>query len=268
MHTPTNLIGDSAYKTVLAKLKHIQAHGLYGADEVHYIFDWDDTRTRDENIKAVIQEDAIVRYFLELGVIVGERVENEFRKQELQARGLSGDGVGVWAKPIWDEADSARKEYEWEITIWGVDAKKLDDEAYKFDLVDIGARLVERADVPQKELAGLPKVSKKINDDFSLHVQNIISYRGRSINLEPQARKIAAAIIERSSEKLYTDTKYLIDNCLSEDYLERVSDQNNDPAAQYIKRYVSTIRAKFRIITHSDQDFFPHAAGLGYKFSP
>lgn len=270
MNTPPNLIEDDAYKSVLAKLKHVQAHGLYGADEIHYIFEWDNSKARDENITAVIKEDAIVRYFLDMGVIIGERVDNEFRRQELQARGLSGNGQGVWAKPIWDEADSARKEYDYEVFIRGIDTKKLAEEAYKFGLVDVGARLTERDALPQKEIFGLPKVLIKLNDDFALHTQNIISYKDRRIVLESQASKIAATILERASKGLFTDIPYLINNCLSEEYLEKVGNKSGDAAAKYVMRYISTLRGKFRIATHSptDKDFFPHKVGIGYTFNP
>lgn len=265
-----NVLSDAEYRAVLANLKIIQANGLFGADEIHYVFKWDESKNREENIRLVAREDAAVRYFLETGIIIGERVENEFRRQELQARGPSGMRPGVWSKDTWDAADMARKEYEWEVFIWGIDAKKLDIAGHKFGLVDIGARLVERSEIPEKELFGLPPTKLRINDDFILHAQNVISYRGRAISLEPQARKIAAVIMERSAQGLYTDSEYLIDNTLSDEYLERIAKQDDNPASKYIQRYTSGLRSKFRTITHSEKekDFFPHRVGLGYKFSP
>lgn len=265
-----NVITDAEYRAVLANLKVIQANGLFGADEIHYVFKWDESKNREENIRLVAREDAAVRYFLETGVIIGERVENEFRRQELQARRLSGMRQGVWAKNIWDAADMARKEYDWEVFIRGIDAKKLDITASKFDLIDVGARLVERSEIPEKELYALPPIKVKINDDFILHEQNVISYRGRAINLQPQTRKIAATIIERSTSGLFTNAEYITDHCLSEEYLERAGTGSENLIPTYIKRSISEARGKLRTATHSDKDknFFPHTPGIGYTFTP
>jgi hypothetical protein len=135
-----NLIDDSFYKLVLTKLKHILVNGFYSMDEVRYIYEWDATKPKLENLKLVRKEDAVLRYFLDIGVVGGRRFDNEFRSQELQARRFN-PGARVWAD--WDKVDTPYREYEWVVEVHSINYEKFTDQLNKFHLVDTGISLVE-----------------------------------------------------------------------------------------------------------------------------
>ena len=265
-----NLIDDSFYKLVLTKLKHVLINGFYSMDEVRYIYEWDDTKPKEENLKLVRKEDAVLRYFLEIGVVGGRRFDNEFRSQELQARRFN-PSARVWA--AWDEVDTAYREYEWAVEIYGINYDKFTDQLGKFHLVDTGTELAEKPDSTNEteNLIPLPPTTLKFDDKFSVHQANVISYRGQIVELEPQVRKMIAFIMERSSEGLYTSLDAIIDSCLSEQYLTKAEkSQNEDLVPNYIRRSISKARSSFRAATNSEQgkNYLPSKSGVGYIFKP
>lgn len=265
-----NLINDSFYKLVLTKLKHILVNGFYSMDEVRYIYEWDDTKPKEENLKLVRKEDAVLRYFLEIGVVGGRRFDNEFRSQELQARRFNPD-ARVWA--AWDEEDAAYREYEWVVEVHSIDYDKFTDQLGKFHLVDMGTKLTEKSDSTNeiKNLTPLPPTTLRFDDKFSVHQADVISYKGQIVELEPQVRKMIAFIMERSSRGLYTNLDAIIDSCLSEQYLAKTEkSKNEDLVPNYIRRCISKARGSFRAATNSgqDKDYLPSKSGVGYIFTP
>ncbi len=266
----TNLIDNAFYVLVLTKLKHILVNGFYSMDEVRYIYKWDDAKLKEENLIQVRKEDAVLRYFLNIGVFGGRRFDNEFRSQELQARRLN-PSARVWTS--WDEEDPAYREYEWVVEIHTIDYDKFTEQLGKFHLVDTGTELVEKP-VSTNELQGLiplPPTVLKFNNKFSIHQANVISYKGQVVELEPQVRKMIAFIMERSSKGLYTSLDTIIDSCLSEQYLAKAGkSKNEDLVPNYIRRSISKARSSFRASTNSGQekDYLPSKSGIGYIFKP
>ncbi len=261
-----NLIDDSFYRLVLTKLKHILVNGFYSMDEVRYIYEWDDKKPRSKNMASVRKEDAALRYFLDIGVVGGRRFDNEFRSQELQARRFN-PSARVWA--VWDEVDAAYREYEWVVEVHSIDYDKFTDQLNKFHLVDTGINLEDAS--TQSSAVTLPEVVAKINDLFSVHQGNLISYKGRLVELEPQVSKIVALVIKRSVNGQYTSPEIIIDECLSEDYLSKAEKSNDeDLVYKYVRRCLSDARSSFRAATSSEKDknFFPNKPGVGYIFAP
>lgn len=258
-----NLIEDAIYTLVLRKLKHILVNGFYSMDEVRYEYSWNETRSKAENIHTVSKEDAVLRYFIDMKVIDGERIPNEFRNQELRGN-EANKSLGVWAN--WDEVDPAYREYEWVVRIYGIDTEKLSQEFSKFGLVDAGKELIEKP-----ETINLPEKILDYDDNFSVHQSNIVSYKGRRLALEPQVGRIATFIIDRASRGLYTTMENIIDNCISEDYLSKAEKSSDDQLVyKYIRRCVSDARKTFRAYTESDENknHFPNVSGTGYTFVP
>lgn len=260
-----DLIDDSFYKLVLRKLKHILVNGFYSMDEVRYIYEWDVTLSRNRNIELIRKEDAVLRYFLDVGVIGGRRFENEFRSQELQARKFNPD-ARVWAD--WDKVDTPYREYEWAVEVNSIDYDKLTDQLSKFNLVDSGIN-VEKASLGNS--SALPVIVTKVRGEFSVHDSNLVSYRGRLVELEPQVSRIVTLIMERSVRGMYTSSESIIDECLSEGYLSKAEKSSDeDLVFKYIRRCVSDARSSFRVATNSERNknFFPNKAGVGYIFEP
>ncbi len=264
-----NLIGDDFYTLVLSKLKHILVNGFYSMDEVRYEYTWDGKMSKDENLICVRKEDAALRYFQDIGLFDGARLENEFRSQELQARRVNPD-TRVWA--IWDEVDPAYREYEWIVEIYSINHEKFSVQLGKFGLVDTGTKLEYKVSVPMvTSVIPLPPVSKKITESFTVHESNLISHDGRLIELEPQVSTIIALIMERSVSGQYTPLTTIIDQCLSEEYLSKAEKSSDEQLVyKYIRRCVSDARSSFRAITQSDKnkDFFPNKPNVGYIFEP
>jgi hypothetical protein len=261
----TNLIDNTIYVLVLTKLKHILVNGFYSMDEVRYIYEWDDTKPKEENLKQARKEDAVLRYFLDIGVFGGRRFENEFRSQELQARRFNPD-ARVWAD--WDKVDAPYREYEWAVELHSIDYEKFIDQLNKFHLVDTGIGLDDSSKISN---TALPAVVSKVTDEFSVHESNLISYKGRLIELEPQVGKIVALVMERSVNGQYTSSENIVDECLSEEYLAKAEKSDDeDLVFKYVRRCVSDARSSFRAAAKSkkDKNFFPNKAGVGYTFVP
>lgn len=261
-----NLIDDSFYKLVLTKLKHILVNGFYSMDEVRYIYEWDTAKPKDENLKNIRKEDAVLRYFIDIGVVGGRRFENEFRSQELQARRFNPN-ARVWAD--WDKVDAPYREYEWAVEMHSIDYDKFSDQLSKFNLVDTGTELEEIHS--SSSTTSLPALDTKVSDKFSIHKGNLISYNGHLIELEPQVSKIVALVMERSVRGLYTSHETIIDECLSEDYLAKAGKSSDEQLVfKYVRRCLSDARSSFRTATNSNKDknFFPNKSGIGYTFEP
>lgn len=112
----------------------------------------------------------------------------------------------------------------------------------------------------------LPTVIAKVNDDFLIHQGNIISYKGKIIELEPQSRKVIVLIMLRSKENSFTSSELITDECLDEKYKLKVASKEGAIKA-YIARTISDARAKFRIATNqSKKNYFPNQRGIGYTF--
>lgn len=246
---------------VLKKIQHVLVSGFYGMDEVRYMYSWDNTKNREDNLRHVREEDAALRYFMDIKVIDAVRVPNEYRDQELRARALNPN-EGVYAD--WDEVDPPYREYEWIVLMYGVDGNKFESQLEKFGLKDINLQLMENS--PD---SNLPKVRTVVTNNFSVHTANLISYNGKMIELEPQVRKIIAFIMERYKDDLYTSLEDIVDNCLSEEYLEKAA-RNPNLVPDYVRRCISRARSSFRVITGSEKakDFFPNKRGAGYIFNP
>lgn len=113
----------------------------------------------------------------------------------------------------------------------------------------------------------LPPIRIEVTKDFIIHENDLVSYRGRLIDLEPQASQIAIHIMERSKQGLFTATKSIIDNCLSEKYLERIaSTQDEERPYKYVRRRISEIRKIFRTATRTDSNYFVSQGNKGYIF--
>ena len=105
----------------------------------------------------------------------------------------------------------------------------------------------------------LPKVLHQLGDDFAVHDQNILSYKGKEINLEAQEAKVLATIMRRSKDGIYTSARYI-----SVEVLKGESDSLKPEA--YVRKIVSNGRKAFRTATQSDTNYFEIKHSVGYKF--
>lgn len=249
----THKITKDEYGNVATKLNAIMVSGMYGMDEVRYIFDWDESLSSEVNLQHVEREDVILRFFLDIGVINGLHIDNGYRRDEIEARRQDA-AARVWAD--WDAADSAYKEYDKVVLIHGVNGKLLRKESEELGL-EAGLSLF---------LEDLPAVICSIGD-FAVHDSNIISYQGAAIPLEGQVAKIASFIMTNTKEGLITSRDSLIDNCLSEQYLSANSG-DDEKIYRYLQRYISDARSKFKAASRSTRNNFVNKPSTGYTFKP
>lgn len=180
------LIDNSFYVLVLTKLKHMLVHGFYLADEVRYEYSWDVAKTKSQNRKHVMNEDAALRYFWAIGVVTGERIENAFRDQELKARALDSNDR-VWAN--WEDVDPAYREYEWVVLIHGIDTDKFESQLEKFNLEDKGVELSEL-----QVQAVISPVKARIGQ-FTAHKDGSIYHKSKPVELKPEVKRLVYALI-------------------------------------------------------------------------
>jgi hypothetical protein len=133
--------GDGYWiKVVLSKLKRMLVAGAFiPGEEVRYIF-LENTPVESYDEEQVRNEDRALLYLLRTGVVRGERVPNEYRQQELERR--REEGIGVWAD--WEKVDPTYREYAWITSLYGVDIDRFERELKKFNLMDAGARLIDK----------------------------------------------------------------------------------------------------------------------------
>lgn len=105
----------------------------------------------------------------------------------------------------------------------------------------------------------LSEVKFNLGDGFAVHENNVISYKGSEIPLEPQLAKLVALILERSQTNSYTSVQLLSEKVLSNAH------EYNAPE-KYIVKMVSEARKQFKSVTNTDIDFFPNKSGFGYIF--
>lgn len=188
-----NLIEDAVYTLVLRKLKHILVNGFYSMDEVRYEYSWDEKATKAQNIHTVRKEDSVLRYFLDMNVIIGQRIPNEFRIQEIRGN-EANKSFGVWAD--WKKVDPAYREYEWVVLIYNIDTEKLSQEFAKFSLVDAGTKLVDSA-FKQRASPSVGKVGA-----FTAHKDGSVSYVNSEIILKPGVKKLVHSLIAAKGRTL------------------------------------------------------------------
>lgn len=111
----------------------------------------------------------------------------------------------------------------------------------------------------------LPPETFKVNDSFSIHEGNIISYKGKEILLEPQERRFAALLLHNTPGQYICRDDLLI-NGLHESYVENSESSKN--LQQRITDTVSQLRSKFKNATGIKKNYFPNKTGVGYKFDP
>ncbi len=191
-----NLIDDSFYKLVLTKLKHILVNGFYSMDEVRYIYQWDETKPKHENLVQVRKEDAVLRYFLDIRLIDGRRCANEFRSQEISGN-EADKSFGVWTE--WNKVDPAYREYEWVVLIYTIDTDRFENEVRKFQLIDTGITL---DDVGFKQKASPPVGKIGV---FTAHRDGSVSYTNSEITLKPGVRKLVHSLIVAEGRTLLYD---------------------------------------------------------------
>lgn len=245
---------DYAYwnKLVLRKLKYILLSGaLKIEDDVRYIYRWDDTKSKKENLKLVRCEDRALLYLIQIGVIEADHITNEYRKQELEGN-LIDKSFGVHSD--WNEVDPAYREYEYETEIYGIYFDKFEKEIDKYNLVDNSVELIDKVDSNLQE----HKLSKPIftvpNTKFSVHDAWRISYDNQEIVMQPQIRKIAAYIMENSIQNRITTPQMITDhNMANTEY--NASDN------------ICRARTAFKNATKQNKNFFPNERNIGYRFT-
>lgn len=113
----------------------------------------------------------------------------------------------------------------------------------------------------------LPKIITEMKP-FLIHDKDIISYKGRPIEIQFQQRKIAALIMRRSNQQLYTSLQTIIDECLDEEYLRKVATKENAPE-NYIRRTIHELVKAFQVATDEpNKRYFINTYGTGYIFKP
>ncbi len=252
-------------KLVLRKLNRIMHGGLLlRTGEVRYVYEWDKSKNKKLNLQNVAKEDAALHYFELQKVIDGSRTENEFRNQQLHGN-VVNKAWGVWNPKVWKGADPARREYDQEVHIYGIDYDRFKEELVKFGLSDRGDELVEVA-APPAPTPTLPPVVAEITPSFSIHKGNLISYNGKEIILEPQPRRIAARVMTNFAAGRHTPPEEITNDILSESYMEKA--KTSKQVKQRVTDSIYELRAAFKTATGTDKNRFPNTRGVGYTFSP
>jgi hypothetical protein len=112
-----------------------------------------------------------------------------------------------------------------------------------------------------KPISKLPTVKLQIDGGFAIHENDIISCNGKEINLQRRERKVAVAIMTRTTEGLYTSRDYIAENLLEDE-----TDYKNPYG--YAVNMISVARKAFQVQLNKKHDYFPSKSGLGYMFKP
>ncbi len=114
----------------------------------------------------------------------------------------------------------------------------------------------------------LPDPEVIVGGGFALHSNHRISYKLDPISLEPQVRRVLAYVMAHAQNGQYVSSQSIIDNCLSEQYLERAATKNNDSVPGYVRRCMSEGNSAFRMVTGSPDEtlYFKNKYGVGYTF--
>jgi DNA-binding winged helix-turn-helix (wHTH) protein len=239
-------------------------NGLFLVDEIRFVYSWDESKSITYNLSIVKLEDIVLRQLIQQKTIDGVWEENEYRKQEVRARMLNSSSK-VWSD--WEEVDPAYREYDHVVLLYGYDADKFSKICGEFGLRSSGLTLTKHG--ASQSDAALPKLTMTVNDDFSIHAGDVLSYRGKIISLQPQTSRIIRLIMERAITEQYTPSQMIVDECLGEDYLDRNAN-SPDRVYTYVRRCISEARKTFLSMTgkEKDKNFFPNKPGVGYTFTP
>lgn len=104
----------------------------------------------------------------------------------------------------------------------------------------------------------LPNIKFNVGNDFAVHKNNIISYKGNEIPLEHQVARFIAFIMKRSRNNYFTTTEMLVDKFLS--------DERYGQPEKYVIKIISEARKEFKTATKTDINFFPNKRSFGYTF--
>jgi len=254
-----NLIEDAIYTLVLRKLKHILVNGFYSMDEVRYEYSWDKKATRAQNIHTVIKEDSVLRYFLDMKVIIGQRIPNGYRDDEIKGNEVD-KSAGVWAD--WNDVDPAYREYEWVVLIYGIDTDKLSQEFTKFGLIDNGTTLTDTA----FKKAASPSIAKV--GAFVAHKDGTISYALSEIALKPGVRKLVHSLIKAKGAALsYEKIVDVLWN--DEDNTAGFLDAPGRTSSDIKKRIGSIVsEANASLAAYGSNKHIASAGNTSYKFIP
>lgn len=251
-----NPIDDSFYSLVLVNLKHILVNGFFLADEVRYIYTWSDQKSTSANLNFVMKEDAVLKYFLDIGLIEGLRMENAYRTQELQARKFDINNR-VWAN--WEDVDSAYREYGWVVFIHGINVDKFNDELKKFALKDNGAGLITL----NAEAKPSPLQAKL--GQFGAHKDGSVSYNDKPIKLNPEQKRLTHALIRARGTVL--SYEQLVDILWSEETnTEKYLDSPDRNIKKRIGNLVSEINSNLN--AYDSKKHLTASGSTSYKFVP
>lgn len=242
---------DEVYKLVLRKLKALTVDGTFNSADTlaYYEYAWDETKDLKENLPRALNEHGVLAYLIKAGVVDGDQGENVYRKQQLS-------GEVSW--PDWDQAPVSMREFEQETVIYTINVNKFEEQLTKLGLEDRGMTLASDTSILR-----LPQVTVTIGD-FAIHTGNFISFKGKEIRLEPQEMRIAAHIMEKSTRDIYTTHEDIMNDILSEQYIEKAKTSGN--IKQRVIDSVSSIRTAFKNATQTDKDHFPNRRTVGYIF--
>jgi len=252
-----NPIETSFYRLVLANLKYIFVNGFFSTDEVRYIYSWDNRKSINSNLKQIRKEEAVLRYFLESGVIDGMRIENAYRNQELQAR-KNYSGARVWED--WDDVDPAYREYDWIVLIHGLNANKFEREILKFGLLDTGIELISSTSSPKRS-PPLARIGA-----FSAHKDGHISHMNQLINLKPEVRRLVFACILKKGHALsYVE---ILDALWGEDSDSQSYLDNPTRSTSDIRKRIGSIvsEANRNLFTYGDKKHLINSGETSYRF--
>lgn len=249
---------DYSYWTrlVLHKLKRLTLSGaLKVEDGVRYIYEWDESKITEENLENVRKEDRALLYLIQIKAIEADHDPNEYRKQQL--KGNENDiNIGVWAD--WETSDPARREYGYEVEIYGVYPDVFEKELEKFDLMDAGDKLAELKNT------SLPAVIQTFGN-YTAHKDGSSSFQNSLIKLKPTARRFVHALIHKQGRALtYQEIIDILwnDELGTQGYLE--SELRN---VRSIKKRINNLanEANTLLYNYGNKKHIVSIGGTGYK---
>lgn len=251
-----NTVDYALYVLVLKKLKYILSNGFFLMDEVRYEYSWDDKKSKNVNKRVVAQEDAAVKYFIDRGIIIGDRIKNAFRDQELSARKLDPKDR-VWAN--WSEVDTAYREYEYVVFIRGINADKFDAQLELFDLVDTPTGLTENTAIPKTS-----PVTTKFGH-FTAHKDGSIQFNNRYIKVKPEVRRLVHALISQKGKALKYEQ--ILDILWSEETDSQKYLDNPTRTKSVIKKRIGNIASEANVALQgfSDKKHLVSSGETSYK---
>lgn len=234
-----------------------------------WIFDWDETKSTMDNIENAHSEQSVLIKLQNFGCI-------KLRKADKPVpMGFTPDSIRYKNEKLYNDnddyklsnfisvvpsSDRAWRNYDWAVWVIGFDIDK-----FRAYCMQNNIELLNIVVTDEPALTNLLKTIGK----FNIYRNNIITYEGRVISLQPQVSKIVALIISRSIDHLTTSREKIADECLSEEYKEKAStSQDEDLVFKYVRRCISDARRSFKATTGLNREYFYNTPGVGYMFKP